>query len=162
MTDITIRAMTASDIEVVWAINQENVPAVGEETVEVLADLLSMSLFSLVAEADNVVVGFCMILGPQTQYRSPNYLYFCERYADFIYLDRVAVTSAFQGLGLGAAMYREVERLSQSTLFALEVNTKPRNEGSLRFHTREGFVLLEEVETRPGKMVGFMIKELKG
>ena len=162
MTDITIRAMTASDIEVVWAINQENVPAVGEETVEVLADLLSMSLFSLVAEADNAVVGFCMILGPQTQYRSPNYLYFCERYADFIYLDRVAVTSAFQGLGLGAAMYREVERLSGSTLFALEVNTKPRNEGSLRFHTREGFVLLEEVETRPGKMVGFMIKELKG
>ena len=162
MTDITIRAMTTSDIEAVWAINQENIPAVGEETVEVLADLLSMSLFSLVAEADNVVVGFCMVLGPQTQYRSPNYLYFCERYADFIYLDRVAVTSAFQGLGLGAAMYREVERLSQSTLFALEVNTKPRNEGSLRFHTREGFVLLEEVETRPGKMVGFMIKELKG
>jgi len=47
-------------------------------------------------------------------------------------------------------------------LFALEVNTKPRNEGSLRFHTREGFVMLEEVETRPGKMVGFMIKDLKG
>ena len=162
MTDIIIRAMTASDIEVVWAINQENIPAVGEETVEVLADLLSMSLFSLVAEANNVVVGFCMVLGPQTQYRSPNYLYFCERYDDFIYLDRVAVTSAFQGLGLGAALYREVEKLSQSTLFVLEVNTKPRNEGSLRFHTREGFVLLEEVETRPGKMVGFMMKELKG
>jgi hypothetical protein len=162
MTDIIIRSMTASDIEAVWAINQENIPAVGEETVEVLADLLSMSLFSLVVEAEKVVVGFCMILGPQTQYQSPNYLYFCERYADFIYLDRVAVTSAFQGLGLGAAMYREVERLSQSTLFALEVNTKPRNEGSLRFHTREGFVMLEEVETRPGKMVGFMIKELKG
>ena len=162
MTDIIIRSMTASDIEAVWAINQENIPAVGEETVEVLADLLSMSLFSLVVEAEKVVVGFCMILGPQTQYQSPNYLYFCERYADFIYLDRVAVTSAFQGLGLGAAMYREVERLSQSTLFALEVNTKPRNEGSLRFHTREGVVMLEEVETRPGKMVGFMIKELKG
>ena len=162
MTDIIIRSMTASDIEAVWAINQENIPAVGEETVEVLADLLSMSLFSLVVEAEKVVVGFCMILGPQTQYQSPNYLYFCERYADFIYLDRVAVTSAFQGLGLGAAMYREVERLSQSTLFALEVNTKPRNEGSLRLHTREGFVMLEEVETRPGKMVGFMIKELKG
>ena len=162
MTDIIIRSMTASDIEAVWAINQENIPAVGEETVEVLADLLSMSLFSLVVEAEKVVVGFCMILGPQTQYQSPNYLYFCERYADFIYLDRVAVTSAFQGLGLGAAMYREVERLSQSTLFALEVNTKPRNEGSLRFHTREGFVMLEEVETRSGKMVGFMIKELKG
>jgi predicted GNAT superfamily acetyltransferase len=72
------------------------------------------------------------------------------------------VTGAFQGLGLGAALYSEVEKQSNSTLFALEVNTKPRNEGSLRFHTREGFVMLEEVETRPGKMVGFMIKELKG
>ena len=37
MTDIIIRVMTASDIEAVWAINQENVPAVGEETLEDLA-----------------------------------------------------------------------------------------------------------------------------
>jgi len=52
--------------------------------------------------------------------------------------------------------------MADASLLALEVNTKPRNEGSLRFHTREGFTLLEEVETRPGKMVGFMIKKLKG
>jgi len=160
--DYSIRSMTASDLEVVWAINQENIPAVGEETIEFLAGLHAMSSISLVAEVDNVVVGFCMVLSPHTTYRSPNYLYFCERYDDFIYLDRVAVTSDCQGAGVGAALYRKVEQLAEASLFALEVNTKPRNEGSLRFHEREGFTLLEEVETRPGKMVGFMIKKLRG
>ena len=162
MNDFAIRTMVADDVNTVWAINQENVPAVGEETVEVLSDLLAMSTISLVAEVDNVVVGFCMVLSPQTTYQSPNYLYFCERFKDFIYLDRVAVASGFQGWGIGAAMYRKVEQLADSSLFVLEVNTKPRNEGSLRFHTREGFELLEEVETRPGKVVGFMMKKLKG
>ena len=154
--------MTASDLEVVWAINQENIPAVGEETIEFLAGLHAMSSISLVAEVDNVVVGFCMVLSPHTTYRSPNYLSFCERYDDFIYLDRVAVTSDCQGAGVGAALYRKVEQMAEASLFALEVNIKPRNEGSLRFHTREGFTLLEEVETRPSKVVGFMIKKLKG
>jgi predicted GNAT superfamily acetyltransferase len=154
--------MSTSDLEMVWAINQENIPAVGEETVEVLASLHAMSSISLVAEVDSVVVGFCMVLSPHTTYRSPNYLYFCERYEDFIYLDRVAVTSDYQGAGVGAALYRKVEQMAEASLFALEVNIKPRNEGSLRFHTREGFTLLEEVETRPSKVVGFMIKKLKG
>jgi len=162
MNEFSIRSMNSSDIDVVWAINQENIPAVGEETVEVLSELLAMSSISLVAEVDNVVVGFCMVLSPETVYRSPNYLYFCERFIDFVYLDRVAVTSSFQGWGIGAALYRKVEQLTDSSLFVLEVNTKPRNEGSLRFHTREGFELLEEVETRPGKVVGFMMKKLKG
>jgi predicted GNAT superfamily acetyltransferase len=162
MNDFAIRTMVTDDVNTVWAINQENVPAVGEETVEVLSELLAMSMISLVAEVDNVVVGFCMVLSPQTSYQSPNYLYFCERFDDFVYLDRVAVTSGFQGWGIGAALYRQVEELTDSSMFVLEVNTKPRNEGSLRFHTREGFTLLEEVETRPGKVVGFMMKKLKG
>jgi len=59
-------------------------------------------------------------------------------------------------------LYRKVEQMAEASLFALEVNIKPRNEGSLRFHTREGFTLLEEVETRPSKVVCFMIKKLKG
>lgn len=162
MNKFCIRSMSASDLDLVWAINQENIPAVGEETIDVLSDLFAMSTISLVAEVDNVVVGFCMCLSPQTKYQSPNYLYFCDRFDDFVYLDRVAVTSRFQGLGIGASLYRKVEHLTDSSLFVLEVNTKPRNEGSLRFHTREGFELLEEVETRPGKVVGFMMKKLKG
>jgi predicted GNAT superfamily acetyltransferase len=103
-----------------------------------------------------------MVLLPGADYGSPNYEFFCERLDNFVYLDRVAVTKNFQGIGIGAALYREVEMKTDAEWFALEVNTKPRNEGSLRFHAREGFVQMEELETRPGKMVSLMVKKLKG
>jgi predicted GNAT superfamily acetyltransferase len=162
MTDIIIRELRLGDLDVAWSINQENVPAVGEETRDDLAKIHQQSTIALVAEVSNQVVGFCMVLLPGAEYGSPNYEFFCERLDDFIYLDRVAVTSDFQGKGIGAALYSEVEKLSDAMWFALEVNTKPRNEGSLRFHAREGFVQMEELETRPGKMVSLMVKKLKG
>ena len=159
---VVIREMMVSDLDDVWQINQENVPAVGEESIDALAEILAMSTISLVAEYENTVVGFCMVLGPHTSYGSPNYLYLCSKLTNFIYLDRVAVTAAWQGKGIGADMYREVELRSTAEWFALEVNTKPRNEGSLRFHAREGFVEMEECETRPGKKVSLMAKKLRG
>ncbi len=157
-----IREMTISDLDLVWQINQEDVPAVGEESKESLAEVLALSCISLVAECENTVVGFCMVLGPHTTYGSPNYLYFCKNLSNFIYLDRVAVTASWQGKGIGADLYREVELRTSAEWFALEVNTKPRNEGSLRFHAREGFVQMEECETRPGKKVSLMAKKLRG
>ena len=162
MTEIIIRVMTASDIEAAWAINQENVPAVVEETLEDLAKVHEQCTIALVAEVSGTIAGFCMVLLPDADYGSPNFQFFCDRLDDFIYLDRVAVTAKFQGQGVGAALYSKVEQLSDATWFALEVNTKPRNEGSLRFHAREGFVQMEELETRPGKMVSLMVKKLKG
>jgi predicted GNAT superfamily acetyltransferase len=162
MADIIIRELREADLDVVWFINQENVPAVGEETREDLARINGQSAISLVAEVSDQVVGFCMVLLPGADYGSPNYEFFCERLDNFVYLDRVAVTENFQGIGIGAALYREVEMRTDAEWFALEVNTKPRNEGSLRFHAREGFVEMEELETRPGKMVSLMVKKLKG
>jgi len=40
------------------------------------------------------------------------------------------------------------------------VNVQPPNEGSLRFHAREGFVEVAQLETRPGKIVSLMAKKL--
>jgi predicted GNAT superfamily acetyltransferase len=67
-----------------------------------------------------------------------------------------------QGKGFGAALYREVENRSTAPLFTLEVNVVPPNEGSLRFHRREGFVEVDRLETRPGKVVSLMVKNLVG
>ena len=41
-----------SDLDDVWQINQENVPAVGEESIDALAEILEMSSISLVAECE--------------------------------------------------------------------------------------------------------------
>ena len=159
--DVIVRDMTLDDLNVVHAINEENVPAVGQETFEDLRTIFDVCSINLVAEIDGRVRGFCMVMPPGTDYSSPNYLYFCERHADFVYLDRVAITADAQGRGIGPMLYREVERRSTAPWFALEVNVKPPNEGSMRFHAREGFVEVDRLETRPGKIVSLMMKPLR-
>lgn len=156
-----IRELVAADLPIIWTINQENVPAVGEETRDALARIVEQSVTALVAEVDGALAGFCLVVPPGTDYDSPNYRYFCDRYDDFIYLDRVAITAAHQGKGLGAALYREVERRARARWFTLEVNVVPPNEGSMRFHLREGFREVDQLETRPGKIVSLMVKELE-
>jgi hypothetical protein len=159
--DAIVRDMTLDDLNVVHAINEENVPAVGQETFEDLRAIFDVCSINLVAEIDGRVRGFCMVMPPGTDYSSPNYLYFCERHADFVYLDRVAIMADAQGRGIGPMLYREVERRSTAPWFALEVNVKPPNEGSMRFHAREGFVEVDRLETRPGKIVSLMMKPLR-
>ena len=39
---VVIREMMVSDLDDVWQINQENVPAVGEESTDALAEILEM------------------------------------------------------------------------------------------------------------------------
>ncbi len=155
-----IRELLPSDLDAAWQINQANTPAVGDEPREAMDAILAMCSVGLAVEVGAELAGFCMVLPPGTAYDSPNYRYFCERYDDFVYLDRVAFDAAHQGRGYGAALYREVERRVTAPLFTLEVNVKPPNEGSLRFHLREGFVEVDQRETRPGKIVSLMVKRL--
>ena len=154
------RVLTSGDREAMWEINQANVPAVGEESPETLVEILDMAEIALGVVDSGVLVGFCLVLPPETTYDSPNYRFFCDRFDDFAYLDRVAFRPSHQGRGLGAALYREVERRMVRPRLTLEVNVVPPNEGSMRFHLREGFVELEQVETRPGKVVSLMSKEI--
>ena len=153
--------MASNDLAEAWRINQANVPAVGDETMTSFREIFEVSSVSLVVETPPGIAGFCMVLPPGTSYDSPNYLYFCERYTSFAYLDRVAFGAGFQGMGYGAALYREVESQLDVDHLTLEVNVKPANEGSLRFHAREGFVEVDQLETRPGKVVSLMVKRLR-
>ena len=154
------RSLDVNDMNIVWAINQENVPAVGEEPLESLSEIGRSSELALGVLESDVLVGFCFVLPPGVSYDSPNYRYFEDRYDDFAYLDRVAFRAAHQGRGLGSALYQEIESRLSRPLLALEVNVVPPNEGSMRFHLRNGFVEVEQKETRPGKVVSLMVKQL--
>ena len=154
------RSLVPDDLETVWEINQENVPAVGEEPLESLREIIRSSEIALGVIDDDLLVGFCLVLPPGAAYDSPNYRYFKDRYEDFAYLDRVAFRASHQGRGLGSALYEEVERRLTRPLLTLEVNVVPPNEGSMRFHLRNGFFEIEQKETRPGKVVSLLIKQL--
>ena len=155
------RSLYTSDVSDLWDINQENVPAVGEERIESLQAIVEVSEIALGVVDGDHLVGFCLVLSPGASYSSPNYRYFEDRYEDFAYLDRVAFRASHQGRGLGSALYDEVESRLVRPLLALEVNVIPPNEGSMRFHLRRGFAEIEQRETRAGKVVSLMAKHLR-
>ena len=160
-----VRFLTLDDLEPVLAINQAAVPAVGSIDAARLAHLYDQSTLALAAwhspGAESPVVGFCLVLGPGADYGSVNYRWFAERYDDFAYLDRVAIDPAFQGLGLGRELYEEVERRVDAPWFTLEVNLRPRNDGSLAFHERLGFEEVGQQETDYGFLVSLQAKRLR-
>jgi predicted GNAT superfamily acetyltransferase len=156
-----IRDLTPSDTDVIWDINQANTPALGDETLESMHEILLWSSIALGVEVDQQLVGFCLLLSPQQPYTSTNYRWFCDRYQDFIYLDRVGFSAAHQGQGYGAALYAEVERLTKAAYFTLEVNLDPPNDGSIRFHQRLGFTEVGQQITTSGKLVSLMAKKLE-
>jgi predicted GNAT superfamily acetyltransferase len=162
---VILREYHADDLPTIHAINEAAYPAVGTETIEDLGHIGSESIIALIAEADGEIAGFCFVLAPGADYDSMNYQWFLERYGDFLYLDRVAISPAFQRRGLGHAMYAEVERLAaerrpRATDFTLEVNLRPRNDQSLAFHAQLGFVEVGQQETDYGALVSLMAKPL--
>jgi len=165
---LRLRAYHPDDLTAIDAINAGAYPAVGAATADELAHLAGESVIALVAEEPDTatVAGFCLVLAPGADYRSMNYLWFAQRYETFVYLDRVAIDPAFQGMGVGQRMYAEVERLAgercaDATHFTLEVNLRPRNDQSLGFHARLGFDEVGQQETDYGTLVSLLAKPLR-
>ncbi len=156
-----IRDIRDGDLGAIHAINEAGTPGVHTESAEQLAAITRLCCIALVAELDGSVVGFCQVLPPGTKYDSMNYAWFSSRYDDFIYLDRVAVAPSHRGQAIGNRLYDEVERLTQAAWLTLEVNLRPRNDGSLRFHDRRGFVEVGQQETDYGALVSLMAKRLR-
>lgn len=160
-----LRPYRTEDLPHVHAINQAEVPAVGDETLDALGHIADQSVIAVVAEDAGTIAGFCLVLRPGADYDSGNFLWFSERYEEFVYLDRIAIAPEFQRRGLGRAMYAEVERLAAercptATHFTLEVNLRPRNDTSLAFHAALGFVEVGRRETEYDALVSLMAKPL--
>jgi predicted GNAT superfamily acetyltransferase len=158
---VIIRDMTAADLSSIHAINEAGAPGVHGESPEQLAAITRECCIAIVAEVDGVVAAFCQVLPPRADYQSTSYRWFSMRYDDFVYLDRVAVAADHRGRGIGSRLYEEVERRTRAVWVTLEVNLRPRNDGSLRFHARKGFVEVGQQETDYGALVSLMAKRLR-
>jgi uncharacterized protein len=158
---VRLRDITAADLRAIHAINEAGSPGVHSESPEQLAAITRESSIALVVEIAGLVAGFCQVLPPGANYDSANYAWFSARYDDFVYLDRVAVAVEYRGRGVGSRLYEEVERRTHAAWFTLEVNLRPRNDGSLRFHERKGFVEVGQQETDYGALVSLMAKRLR-
>ncbi len=164
MTEMHLRDVTRTDLESLHALNQESVPHVSSLTMDELEWFFHVAdRFRLVAIEDSPA-GFLLGLRPGLDYGSPNYAWFSRRYADFVYIDRLAVDGRWRRRGVASALYADIERHARALgapLLACEVNLRPRNDVSLVFHERRGFDEVGRQDTEDGaKTVSLMIKPL--
>lgn len=148
-----IRNVIDSDLATILEMNNAAVPAVSHLTAEALRDLVDWSHHLLVATDDDVIVGFMIGLTAGQPYTSMNYGWFSEHFDTFGYVDRIAVDPSAHSRGIGRAIYAEyVTRCRADDLprVCAEVNLVPRNDQSLRFHERYGFVAVGEQDTDGG------------
>lgn len=106
----------------------------GEASVRVVAEIAQ--------EGQKHIAGFLMCFREGCQYDSQNYRWFAERYARFLYIDRVVVSEQFHGQGVGKQLYQEMReraRLQDITQVCCEYDLDPPNPVSARFHHDFGF-----------------------
>ena len=85
---------------------------------------------------------FLLAFDQGASYDSPNYLWFRERHARFVYVDRVVVAAAARGRGLARALYDDLFRCAKVAgheVVVCEVNVEPPNPASDALHAALGF-----------------------
>jgi len=98
-----------------------------------------------------------------SKYQSENYLYFSGQLSQFIYIDRIAIDHSFRRAGLATSFYNELTKISgQRSVICCEVNSKPLNEPSIRFHKKNEFKECGDRDFEDGHSVTYFKKILSG
>ena len=141
-----IRVLSQTNVPSMWSINEQGLPGTGQVSEQEVSDLLKLSTLSIGAFREDELLGSVLCLSPDVDYGSLNYAWFKNKYDEFIYVDRIAVSLDHRDKGVGSKLYGKVIAYSQEkeVPIAAEVNLNPPNPGSMRFHNRFGF---EEVGT---------------
>ena len=160
---VLITDVEASMLGSVLALNESEVPHLGKVDADRMAWFAGNASYFRVAMADDRLAGFLVGLRPGTRYQSPNYRWFCARYDDFAYVDRVAVAADFRRHGLASRLYDDFAASVPASVSVMtcEVNIRPPNEESMRFHRRLGFRQVGTQATENGsKEVALLAKTL--
>lgn len=154
------RPLLQQDALAVWEINEEGLPGTGKVTVEEISYLIEISNISIGIFDQDELVGFVICLSPNVDYGSLNYAWFNEKYDDFIYVDRIAVSTNHRGRGIGSMIYQELFKISKQKRIpiAAEVNSVPPNPGSMRFHRRFKFLEVGTLKHDEKSVVMFLRK----
>jgi len=138
---IVLRKAGGNDLEAVLQLNEASVPAVNSVDIEQMRWFAANAAYFSVVVSNEQVLGFLIGLRPGTAYASPNYRWFCDKYEDFGYVDRIAIADGARRLGLATRLYRNFEASLPPNvrLLTCEVNIVPPNESSMRFHEGYGF-----------------------
>ena len=88
-------------------------------------------------------------------YTSENYIWFSQQYEKFLYVDRIVIDERFRGRGIGRDLYEGVFEHARKTgvpVVTAEIDIRPYNEPSLKFHEEMGFEEVGQQVIRGGEI----------
>jgi hypothetical protein len=163
VAQVSIRAATVQDVPHLLTINTQSTPGVAPLDGHALGNILAAASYFQVATMASQVAGYVIGYRSDASYEGEEFVWFRSQYPTFLYIDQVAVLGRLRGGGIGAHLYHAVEQWAQTRhipLLTCEVHLDPPNPGSLRFHTRQGYHAVQELDTTDGRRVSLMVKRL--
>ena len=130
-------------LEILFNLNQENVPEVGSlPSLSNLKNLIQLSALNFYVLNEEEIIGFAICFREGSKYHSLNYKFFCDSEKKFLYIDRIIIKDGFRRRGAGTILYDHLSSVAGKADLPLccEVNTVPKNEISLNFHAKNGFI----------------------
>ena len=136
-----IEQATKDDLKSILFLNQDSIPAVSSSNLEMMRHFLAISDYFKVCKVNGISIGFLIALLPEKDYNSEHYQWFNDKYDSFIYVDRIIFNKSYQNQGYGTIFYDDlINSIKNKSLdIACEINTKPYNKQSIRFHKKYGF-----------------------
>ena len=137
-----IREATREDFAAVLALNAESVHFLSPLDGQRLDELHRQAAYHRVVENGGKVVAFLLAFREGADYDSANYVWFAERYPQFLYIDRIVIAPSQRGAGLGQLLYEDIAAFAAQAgvpWLTCEFDIEPPNPVSMRFHQRMGF-----------------------
>lgn len=151
---MVIRHVVEEDLNKILELNNSEAKWVGLIEKNFLQNFLNIRHFYI--EENSKMRGFLMAMKPMDDYWSKNFLWFRDRYNDFVYIDRIIVNPVYRRKGIGSKLYQHLVVVGNSPLVC-EVAIKPFNEESILFHEKLGFKSVGEFSAN-GKKLNRMYK----
>ena len=160
---IAIRDVRESELDSVVALNNAAGTTILPLDAARMRDFFQQAAYFRVAEADGHLAGFLIALREDAAYTSPNFLWFRERYPQFLYIDRIVIAQRYRGLGLGRVFYADAISYAEVRvpLLACEVFLEPPDDVSVLFHGTYGFQEIgQQVMAAVNRRVSLLAKDL--
>ena len=156
-----IENATKDDLEFILSLNEDSIPAVSSSNLQMMKHFLSICDYFKVCNVNDEPIGFLTALLPAKDYNSDHYQWFNDKYESFIYVDRIIFKKSYQNQGYGTLFYDDlINSIKNKSLdIACEINTKPYNKQSIRFHKKYGFKEVGRKDINIEKSVIYMIYE---
>ena len=155
-----VRAVQLHDHPALLALNNAHATELSLLDADALAALLQLAWHArIVAPADGLLIA----LDQSAAYANPNFAWMAQRFARFVYIDRIVIAAHAQGHGLARQLYDDLIRLARAAAqprLVCEVNLLPPNPASLALHLQLGFLPIGDALLANGKHVQYLEKLL--